>query len=190
METIVEEWFGPKFSELHSLLQKLHKNGGVLSGQVQLSFGQGLAGFVGRRLASRLGVPIVAATHHLQVTICSQSGALHWAREFNGQNEFMSRFKPVGHYPYGHWVEKSGLLSLELGVKVHAGGWYWEHRRTRFLGIPVPKVLLPVTIASKTAEGDSYRFSVKIMAPVLGKLLEYSGKLAPKSNVETFANFI
>jgi len=184
METVVEEWFGEAFRELHPLLQRLHRSGGVLSGQVQVSFGQGLAGLLGKRLASRIGVPSIAGAHHLQVAIHSQAGVLHWARTFNHLSEFSSEFKPVGHYPAGHWVERSGALSLELGVKILAGGWHWEHQRTRLFGIPVPKALFPTTLASKSVEGELYRFSVEVMAPVLGKLLGYSGTLAPNPSIE------
>ncbi|WOB06869.1 DUF4166 domain-containing protein [Piscinibacter gummiphilus] len=184
METVVEEWFGEGFRELHPLLQGLHRSGGVLSGQVHVSFGAGLAVLVGKRLASRLGVPVTSGAHHLQVSIHGQAGCLHWARRFNGLSEFVSEFKPVGHHPTGHWVEKSGSLSLELGVKVLAGGWHWEHRKTRLFGIPVPKALFPTTFASKSIESELYRFSVEVRAPALGKLLAYSGTLAPNLSIE------
>jgi hypothetical protein len=156
--------------------------GGVLTGPVQVSFGQGLGGLIGKRLASR--VPTRAGAHQLKVVIQSQAGTLHWARSFNGRSEFRSKFVPVGRYPTGHWVERSGLLSLELGVKVRAGGWHWEHRKTSFLGIPIPKALLLTTLASKSIEGELYRFSVEVRAPALGKLLGYSGTLASNPSIE------
>jgi hypothetical protein len=184
MSALVEEWFGQGFTELHPLLQRLHREGGVLRGSVEVSFGQGLAGKLGTRLASRMGVPVVAGTHQLQVTIHSESEVLHWGRSFNGQSEFNSKFKPVGHYPVGHWLEQSGLLSLVLGVEVRDGGWHWQHRKTSLFGIPVPRVLFPTTVASKCIEGEMYRFSVEVWAPALGKLLSYSGKLAPNPSIE------
>ena len=184
MSAVVEEWFGEGFTELHPLLQRLHREGGILRGQVAVSFGQGLAGIVGRRLASRMGVPVVAGTHDLQVTIHGEAGALHWGRSFNGQSQFNSKFQPSGHYPSGHWLEQSGHLSLVLGVEVKDGGWHWQHRKTRLFGVPVPRAILPTTLASKGIEGALYRFSVEVRAPVLGKLLGYSGKLAPNPSIE------
>jgi len=184
MSAIVEEWFGKGFVELHPLLQRLHREGGVLSGVVEVSFGQGLAGVLGKRLASRMGVPAVAGTHRLQVNIYSEAGVLHWGRSFNGQSEFNSKFQPVGHYPFGHWLEQSGRLSLVLGVEVRDGGWHWQHRKTSLFGIPIPRVLFPTTLASKGIEGGLYRFSVEVRAPALGKLLGYSGALAPNPSIE------
>lgn len=178
MSTLVETWFGSSFTDLHPLLQRLHREGGVLSGPVQVSFGEGVAGFVGKRLALRLGVPAVAGTHALRVNIRSEAGVLHWGRSFNGQSEFSSKFRPVGHHPSGHWVEQSGRLSLSLGVEVKGGAWHWQHRRTTLFGMPIPKRLMPTTLASKGIEGERYRFSVEVRAPGLGKVLAYSGRLA------------
>jgi hypothetical protein len=93
--------------------------------------------------------------------ILSRKGVSHRDRRFNGHSEFGSEFSPVGNYPAGHWVERSGPLSLPLGVKVPAGGWHWEHRGTRLLG-----------------EGERYRFSVEVRARARGKLLGCSGTLA------------
>jgi hypothetical protein len=184
METVVEEWFGKCIHELHPLLQRLHRTGGVLSGRVQVSFGDGMAGVFGKRLATRLGVPNTSGSHHLQVAIHSSEGALHWARSFNGRSEFISKFNPYGQYPDGHWIERSGPLTLELGVKIQAGGWHWEHRKTRLLGILIPKPFLPTTIASKSIEQGRYRFSVEVKAPLLDRLLAYSGTLTLDSAIE------
>jgi len=183
--TTVERWFGESFCELHPLLQRLHREGGVLSGAVQVSFGRGLAGFFGKRLASRIGIPAIPGNHHLQVDIHSDEGILHWGRRFNEETEFNSRFEPIGHYPTGHWVEHSGQLTLVLGVEIKAGAWHWRHRSSRLLGIPLPKSLLPTTLASKAVEGDAYRFCVEVRGAMLGKLLSYSGKLAPNPSFES-----
>ena len=177
MSATVEKWFGSGFAELHPQLQRLHREGGTLAGAVDVSFGQGLAGVVGRRLASRMGVPTTAGAHHLRVDIHSQDGILHWGRTFDGANSFNSEFQPHGSHPSGYWLEQSGSLTLTLGVEVRNGGWHWLHRRTTLFGMPIPRALLPTTIASKEIVGDLYRFSVEVRATVLGKLLGYSGTL-------------
>ena len=38
-------WFGPHFKRLHPLLQSLHRDGGILRGQVELKVGKGVAGW-------------------------------------------------------------------------------------------------------------------------------------------------
>jgi hypothetical protein len=59
-DTAVTHWFGPHFAALHPLLQALHRSGGRLSGRVAITFGKGPAGWIGRRLGRRLGLPTVA----------------------------------------------------------------------------------------------------------------------------------
>ena len=54
----VTAWFGEMFFELHPGLQSLHRHGGVLKGKIQLNFGKGLAGVLGKRIARKLGVPL------------------------------------------------------------------------------------------------------------------------------------
>jgi hypothetical protein len=49
----VQQWFGNHFSDLDPLIQSLHTDGGNLNGKVTLDFGKGLAGIIGRRLASK-----------------------------------------------------------------------------------------------------------------------------------------
>src|SRR5690349_20256630 len=80
MSAIVEEWFGSGFAELHPLLQLLHRKGGVLRGPVEVSFGQGLAGVVGRRLASRLRLALAAPNDPSVWRSSSESHPSHYSR--------------------------------------------------------------------------------------------------------------
>ena len=104
---IVETWFGGAFSQLHPKLQQLHREGGVLRGKVDVSFGAGVAGAIGRRLARKLGVPTAAGAHHLEVTIFSDNGVLHWNRRFDAGTQFHSEFRPYGRFPSGGWIERT-----------------------------------------------------------------------------------
>ncbi|SHH70010.1 DUF4166 domain-containing protein [Massilia sp. CF038] len=178
MSDIVEHWFGTAFQQLHPLLQRLHRTGGVLSGPVQIRFGSGLAGMLGRRIAHRTGVPTSGADHHLRVAIHARDGVLHWERSFDGQSSFSSLFLPVGHYPTGHWLEQTGPVALRLGVDIVDGGWHWQHRDSRIRGLPLPAWCLPRLIASKCVEGSGYRFAVCMSLPLLGFAFAYAGTLA------------
>ncbi|MES2017926.1 MAG: DUF4166 domain-containing protein [Pseudomonadota bacterium] len=176
-EPLVERWFGPAFALLHPQLQALHRNGGMLRGPVQLSFGAGLAGAVGRALARRLGMPDGAASVQLEVTIHGDADGLHWRRRFNDGPVFDSLFRPVGHFPDGHWIERSGMIALALQVAVCDGGWHWRQRRLWLAGVPLPAWLMPRTIARKDVLDGRYLFSVEIAFPLLGKVLAYRGAL-------------
>ncbi|AVP95807.1 hypothetical protein C7S18_00705 [Ahniella affigens] len=175
----VVDWFGPHFTSLHPLLQDLHRHGGQLQGQVDLEFGSGLAGLIGRRLARKLGLPTTAGPVPLRVIISHQEGALHWSRRFEGLPPMHSVFEPHGHFPEGHWLEQTGPLRLCLGVDIEGGGWRWVPRRVAYHGIRLPLALFPTSEAGKRIVNDEYEFSVRFSLPGFGLLLRYGGCLQP-----------
>lgn len=181
MPTSVETWFGSAFERLHPLLQTLHRKGGVLSGPVQVSFGRGLAGFIGRHLARRLGVPSGNGANILRVSISSDGNTLHWNRQFNDRDEFRSLFVPVGRFPSGHWVECSGRIQLRLRVSLVEGSWHWQHLGSSLWGLPLPRWLMPRTTAYKEVRHGMYHFHVEVAVPLVGTVLSYSGDLEPGS---------
>jgi hypothetical protein len=174
---LVEQWFGAAFAQLHPQLQALHRHGGVLRGPVQLSFGTGLAGLVGKWLARRLGIPPQAGAATLEVRIASDAAGLHWSRRFNQGSTFDSVFQPQGSYPDGDWVERSGPIELRLQVALIDAGWHWQQRQLRVAGIALPRWLMPTMVASKQVIDGKYLFSVALRFPLLGCVLAYRGEL-------------
>lgn len=179
---VVETWFGDAFAQLHPLLQQLHRSGGTLSGTVDIRLGTGLAGWVGRRLAQKLGVPPREGSASMRVSIYSSEAGLHWDRSFNETSTFASTFTPAGRYPSGYWVESSGLLRLKLAVAIVDGGWVWQPIGGRLAGVPFPVWLLPRTVASKRIDNGRYQFKVEVGLPLLGTVLSYSGNMNPMIN--------
>jgi hypothetical protein len=176
-ETAVTRWFGPHFAELHPLLQALHRQGGRLSGRIEIGFGPGLAGWAGRRLARRLGLPADRAESGFTVEIRHEDGVLHWDRRFENGNCMVSRFRPVGTWPDGYWLEETGQLRLRLTVDIVEGGWHWRPLGLRWGWVPLPLGLVPRSLAYKRIEGGRYRFEVAFTLPVFGRLLRYGGLL-------------
>ena len=72
----VVDWFAHKFSELHPLLQDLHRNGGQLHGTVQIEIPHGVAGFFGHRLAKKMGGPTTNFSPTFDVSISHADGLL------------------------------------------------------------------------------------------------------------------
>lgn len=120
-ENIVTAWFGTHFSQLHPKLQALHRAGGVLSGTVCIE--RGRAGWIGQRLASKLGVPLDQPQRDFRVEIRHGVTGLHWDRQFSGGHAMRSLFQPVGTWPDGYWLEQTGQVHLRLTVDIVDGGW-------------------------------------------------------------------
>ncbi|WP_237060266.1 DUF4166 domain-containing protein [Microbulbifer sediminum] len=180
--TIVKDWFGYHFADLHPTLQQLHTNGGRLVGDVTLSRGSGLAGVIGRRLAKKMRLP-EPGSHRLAVDISHGADGLYWHRSFNETNRVHSLFRPVGKIGNGYWIEETGPLSMQLTVDIIDGGWFWRCLKVKFMGLPIPRWLVPESRAYKLVEAGKYRFHVEFSLPVLGSLVSYSGLLAAEHTV-------
>ncbi len=124
MTGLVANWFGEKFFDLHPLLQKLHREGGTLTGEVDLQYGSGLAGHIAPRLAKRLGMPSSPGVMDFNVVIEHTLDSLVWTRVFDQRHIMRSEFIPNGQYPDGYWREATGGIVLDLGVEIRNGGWY------------------------------------------------------------------
>ena len=180
-ETAVTRWFGAGYARLHPLLQALHREGGRLRGTVDLQIGPGLRGWLGRRIARRMGLPAMGGRLPFEVEIRHVGDALYWDRRFGDGTSMRSVFCPVGAWPDGYWIEATGPVRLHLGVDVVDGGWSWRCRRAFYRNIPVPMWLFPRTTAGKRAEDGRYRFEVAIALPLLGHVLRYGGLLDAQS---------
>jgi hypothetical protein len=157
----VVRWFGTSFNKLDPLLQKLHLSGGELTGTIELGFGNGLAGLLGKRLAKKMQLPL-AGTHQLMVSISHSEHGLHWHRQFNNSNLVSSLFVPV---------------TLTLTVDIEDGGWTWRVLSVSLFGMPIPTWLMPTSHAYKRIEHGRYQFYVGFRYPLLGNLISYQGVL-------------
>lgn len=175
----VSKWFGGDFEKLSPELQELHLHGGTLNGEVNVTYGDGIAGIIGKRLAKKLGIP-GSGKHALVVSISHHDKRLHWDRLFNNTTQMKSVFEPIGNKLSGYWVEKTGPLHIKLTVDIKDGGWYWRCLNFTFLGIPLSRKLFPESKAYKRIEDGQYRFYVGFKLWFFGELLSYSGLLRLK----------
>ncbi|MES2205597.1 MAG: DUF4166 domain-containing protein [Pseudomonadota bacterium] len=169
-ENSVTRWFGSKFEQLHPMLQDLHRNGGVLRGTVDIKFGQDIAGWVGKRLAQKLGIPNNHSVYPLEVTISHHNDKLYWSRKFGNESQMLSVFQPIGKWPEGYWIEQTGFIEMQLTVDLIEGGWYWRVLRIRLGRLKLPLWLFPKSKAYKRIENGKYCFYVEFRLPILGTI--------------------
>lgn len=174
---IVEKWFGDGFSQLHPDLQKIHQNGGHLRGIADVAYGVGLAGWIGQRIARKVGVPKGAANVLLEVSIESKGEYLLWRRMVAGHKKAQSHFRPYGNWPDGYWIESSSAVELQLRVQTNDGAWRWQQIRFSLFGITIPQWMTPKVVAYKRVESGQYRFEVALSLPLLGFVFSYGGLL-------------
>jgi hypothetical protein len=176
-DNAVTVWFGAHFVELHPLLQALHRNGGTLKGVVDIELGYGIAGWVGRRLARTLGMPTDAPRRGFEVDIRHDATCFTWSRRFDNGALMSTVFEPVGTWPNGYWVERTGTARVKLTVDVIDGGWYWRALGITAGGLSLPLWLFPRSSAYKRIDDGKYVFGVEFALPLLGMALRYRGAL-------------
>jgi hypothetical protein len=174
---LVESWFGSEFASLHPMLQQLHRHGGELKGEVEVSIPVGLPGIFGRLLARKLSVPAEGVRHAFSVRVSHHADGLHWDRCFDERTVMASVFAPVGSKIQGYWLERTGPLRMRLTVDIIDGGWHWRCLQLRWRAVPLPMWLFPKSRAFKLIENEHYRFYVGFSLPLLGTVLSYSGLL-------------
>jgi hypothetical protein len=178
---VVKNWFEDDFFDLDPLLQKLHISGGELSGNIKISYGKGIAGLIGKRLAKKMKLPN-QGEHKLLVSISHSSQGLHWNRKFNDNNIVKSLFVPFGNNKSGYWIETTGPVQMKLTVDIVNGGWFWRCLKVSLFGLPIPLCLIPKSKAYKIIENGKYIFNVSFTYPLLGSLVSYKGILDAKYN--------
>nr|WP_293245002.1 DUF4166 domain-containing protein [Panacagrimonas sp.] len=176
--TAVQRWFGDAFVTLHPRLQELHSRGGRLRGEVEITIGKGLAGWIGGRVARAIGLPIERTRDTFEVEIRHVDDALSWTRRFGHGVEMQSLFVPVGTWPGGYWYEKTHGLQMWMSVDTPDGAWQWKPLRAHLRGVRLPLCLLPESRAGKRIAGDEYVFWVEFVVPLIGEVLSYRGTLS------------
>ncbi|WP_299579563.1 DUF4166 domain-containing protein [uncultured Microbulbifer sp.] len=178
MKNAVAHWFGEDFDKLNPLLRRLHTQGGRLYGKVDITFGTGISGLIGRRIAGKLGIPSQAGKVPFSVEIRHSLETLFWSRTFANGHTMTSEFQPVKTFRQGgYWIESSGPVNIQLGVSIEGGNWQWLQQSVSIFQLPIPTILMPKVSAGKAIIDALYQFEVKMALPVLGFAFGYSGKL-------------
>ncbi len=112
------------------------------------------------------------------VDLVPEGATERWTRTFDGR-----RFSSVQSSGRGRdrhlLVERFGGIAVAIALVVDAGRLLLVPRRWSFLGLPLPRALLPRGESFEAEEDGRFRFDVEIRAPVVGLIVAYRGELAP-----------
>lgn len=179
MKNLLKEWMGNDFFALHPLLQELHSDGGVLEGDVNIRIPKfGLSHYLGKKLATKLGLPSDNGKHSLKISISQQKDKIIWDRTFDEKYKMTSIFKPVGIKESGFLLEESGPVKMRLTVDVKNGAWHWRWLDVSSKQKSILRLVFPYSKAYKYInDKNEYVFSVQFKLFGLGQILSYEGIL-------------
>lgn len=143
------------------------------SGRCEIERGRGLL-----RLAGWLaGFPPAGTDVPVTVTMARQDGGEVWMRDF-GRHRFRSVCGPSTRP--GHSRETVRGVCAEMALRVERGRLHLALVGAWWLGVPLPRMVRPVSEAMEWGAAGRYRFDVSVGAPFgLGCLVRYRGWLEP-----------
>lgn len=167
------------FTTLPEPLQAFHVANGypVWQGRALVENGRSPAAWLIRRL---IGLPEAGEDVPVMVSVervASEAGEAEiWTRKFGGK-----RFSSHLHLDAeGQLEERFGRMTFRLGLEVRQGRLELPVVAARFCGLPLPRLLLPRTVAVEAVDAEGrFRFDVRLTLPVFGLLVRYAGWLMP-----------
>ena len=163
---------GPSFQTLPDAVVATHLTADISRWQGRASVRRGSSRW-SRLLGWIFGFPPAGEDIPVKVTKTVTRAGETWERRF-GARGFRSRLAAT---PEG-MTESFGPFTFLLGLKVQDGRLHYPVLSGRLGPLPLPRWLLPVSVAQEYAVGDDFHFDVKLMAPVTGELLvHYQGGL-------------
>ena len=175
---VFRQVLGNRFGELPPSLQRLHSVTGshVWAGEADIERGKGLLSWLAGRVASfppaGKGVPV-------RVTMVQKGKSETWTRQF-GRNRFSSHLRQHPEDQPGIIRERFGALDFSISLTARDDELAFPVLKGRFLGIPIPRFLLPLSETRESVLPDgSCQFDVAISLPIAGPVVHYRGWLRP-----------
>lgn len=179
--SVFQSTLGQRWAELPQSVRSLHKVQDVVSfsGQAKVIRGRGLGA---RLIAGIFGFPQAAENIAVTVTKTRIDDIEIWQRDFGGKR-FRSHLSQTSKPQ--RIVERFGIFRFELELPIERSEMKFEVRRGWCLGVPIPRVLLPISEAREFERDQRFHFDVALIAPLsLGLIVQYQGYLFPEGGGE------
>ncbi|SMX39430.1 SDR family oxidoreductase [Octadecabacter ascidiaceicola] len=129
-------------------------------------------GVLARVAALLFGFPPTQQSIEVEVKKIPDGRGERWLRRF-GTRVFKSYLCPNDHV----MTERFGALTFELDLNVRNGALHFPVKRGRLGFIPIPRFMLPQSIASEVDIEGVFHFDVLLKAPTGATLVHYKGWL-------------
>ena len=165
---------GPAFDRLPVPIRATHRTVGTSYWDGRCDVRRGSDPW-GRLLCALFRFPPAGTDVPVMVTKTVTRKGETWLRRF-GRHAFRSHLSAKG----GGLRERFGPFTFTIGLAVRDGALQYPVTAGRLGPVPLPRWLLPTSVASETVADGIFRFDVTLLAPVTrGLMVRYSGWLRP-----------
>lgn len=174
---LYQKILGSAFDDLPTPMRALHSPAGPTrwSGTANVQRGSNP---LARVAATLLRLPKAGADMPVSVTFTPSQNTEHWQRNFNGR-KFHS-VQSFGTGRHSHLLkERFGPITVALALTLKNGTLDLIPRHWSFLGLPLPKTLLPQGRSFETTQNGTFCFDVQFKTPLTGLIAAYQGQLKP-----------
>lgn len=174
LDPIFPRTLGPAFTTLPETVRATHLTAGPTrwTGRASITGG---TGFWGRLLATLFRFPPATEDTGVEVLKTPTAKGETWTRRFGGRT-FRSHLTAT---PQG-MTERFGPFTFRLGLTVQDGALHYPVADGRVGPVPLPRWLVPQSVAREYAQNGRFHFDVRLLAPLTGGLMvHYRGHLSP-----------
>ena len=178
MKPLFLRFLGDDFAQLPETVQAVHDVPAPRRwvGRAKVTRGDTLWA---RIIATIFGFPPQIADTPVTVTMTPQDDGELWERQFGDQ-----RFRSFLRVENAVMTERFAPFTFTLGLHVADGQLHFPVTSGRIGPIPVPKRVLPVSVAREFEADGRFRFDVALFAPLTGALMvHYQGWLVADAEV-------
>jgi hypothetical protein len=166
---------GPEFAALPAPVRDLHAVLDERRWEGVATVTRGGSGLA-RLICAIIGFPRAGEAVPVSVTLRRKGEAEVWDRSFAGRR-FRSVLTRAGPPGSGLVQERFGLFRFTIPLRLDSQGLRYPVSRGTFLGLPLPRVLLPRSDTLESAENGLPKFDVAISLPWIGPVVAYRGTL-------------
>ncbi|HRO26802.1 MAG TPA: DUF4166 domain-containing protein [Luteimonas sp.] len=172
--TVFQQALGAAFFRLPDSLRRLHSLRGreAWAGRTTIERG----GNPLARLCARIaGLPAAGEDVPTLVEFSCDPRSETWRRDFGG-----SRMSSTVRLKDGLLRERLGPIRFHFALHANDGAIWWTVAGARLFGVlPLPASLFDGVRCREYEQDEQYRFEVEATLPVVGRVIRYSGWLAP-----------
>jgi hypothetical protein len=173
---------GPAYALLPEPVRRMHLANPIVTARGTATVTHGESALA-RWLARRLGFPAAGSGRTVEVTFRRIAGGELLSRRYADATltTLQTAEGPAGA---GRIGERFGPVTLRLTLLASEEGLAFRLESARLGILPLPRLLLPRLTARESAAGAQYCFFVRIDLPLLGRLIQYEGRLMPPNGEE------